>query len=197
MIGKIYIVVLCSSIIKLTVDQNTGIHCFVVIEFYWLLLQDPIRFIHLGYPYTSTFFFVRFSQTNYEARMTLLINIYFFFQARIHLLVIPNEFIADLKCINNTHLPLLKHMLKIGKEISEKQVKSFLISSINSFNKYRTAAKANARGSFANFRYGYHAIPSMSHLHMHVISQDFISDSLKTVCIFISIGIHILSFFSF
>ena len=43
------------------------------------------------------------------------------------------------------------------------------------------AAKASARGSFANFRYGYHAIPSMSLLHMHVISQDFVSDSLKTV----------------
>ena len=70
---------------------------------------------------------------------------------------------------------------------------SFLISNINSFNKSRTAAKANARGSFAHFRYGYHAIPSMSHLHMHVISQDFISDSLKTVCIFLSIAIPILS----
>jgi len=46
----------------------------------------------------------------------------------------------------------------------------------------RMAAKANASGSFADFRYGYHAIPSMALLHMHVISQDFISDSLKTVC---------------
>ena len=43
------------------------------------------------------------------------------------------------------------------------------------------AAKASARGSFAQFHYGFHAIPSMAHLHLHVISQDFISDSLKTV----------------
>ncbi|CAF2745895.1 unnamed protein product [Rotaria sp. Silwood2] len=84
-------------------------------------------------------------------------------KARIHLLVMPNEHIANLKSINNTHLPLLKHMLKVGKEVAEK-----------------TAAKANARGSFSHFRYGYHAIPSMTLLHMHVISQDFISDSLKT-----------------
>ncbi|UJR25656.1 hypothetical protein I4U23_007007 [Adineta vaga] len=84
-------------------------------------------------------------------------------KARIHLLVMPNQFIADLKCVNDTDLPLLKHMLKIGKEIAEK-----------------TAAKANATGLFARFRYGYHAIPSLSLLHMHVISQDFISDSLKT-----------------
>jgi hypothetical protein len=44
----------------------------------------------------------------------------FSIQARIHLLVMPNEFIADLKSVNNTHLPLLKHMLKVGKEIAEK-----------------------------------------------------------------------------
>lgn len=30
------------------------------------------------------------------------------------------------------------------------------------------------------FRYGYHAVPSMGHLHMHVISQDFSSPCLKT-----------------
>jgi hypothetical protein len=32
----------------------------------------------------------------------------------------PNEHIANLKALNNTHLPLLKHMLKIGKEVAEK-----------------------------------------------------------------------------
>jgi hypothetical protein len=45
---------------------------------------------------------------------------FFLVKARIHLLVMPNEFIADLKSVNKTHLPLLKHMLKIGKEIAEK-----------------------------------------------------------------------------
>jgi hypothetical protein len=54
----------------------------------------------------------------------------------------------------------------------------------------RTAAKANARGSFAEFRYGYHAIPTLSLLHMHIISQDFISDSLKTVCKYFLIKIY-------
>lgn len=43
---------------------------------------------------------------------------------------------------------------------------------------FREGAKRN--GSM-EFRYGYHAIPSMALLHMHVISQDFISDTLKTV----------------
>ncbi|CAF1139062.1 unnamed protein product [Adineta ricciae] len=84
-------------------------------------------------------------------------------KAKIHLLVMPNEHITDLKCVNDTHVPLLKHMLKVGKEVAEK-----------------IAAKENATGSFAQFRYGYHAIPSLALLHMHVISQDFISPSLKT-----------------
>ncbi|GBO36936.1 Aprataxin, partial [Araneus ventricosus] len=30
------------------------------------------------------------------------------------------------------------------------------------------------------FQIGYHAVPSMSHLHLHVISQDFDSPCLKT-----------------
>ena len=30
------------------------------------------------------------------------------------------------------------------------------------------------------FKMGFHAIPSMAQVHMHVISQDFISDCLKT-----------------
>jgi hypothetical protein len=59
----------------------------------------------------------------------------------------------------------------------------------------RTAAQANAHGSFAQFRYGFHAIPSLSLLHMHVISQDFISDSLKTVCQIKFQFKHFLNFF--
>lgn len=43
----------------------------------------------------------------------------------------PNEHIENLKSINNTHLSLLKHMLKIGKEIAEKYVKLIVISKIN------------------------------------------------------------------
>ncbi|CAF0806691.1 unnamed protein product [Adineta steineri] len=84
-------------------------------------------------------------------------------KAHIHLLVMPNQYIADVKSLNNTDLPLIKHMLKIAKEVAEK-----------------TAAKANARGIFNEFRYGFHTIPTLALLHMHVISQDFISNSLKT-----------------
>lgn len=47
---------------------------------------------------------------------------------------------------------------------------------------FRTAAKLNAQGLTREIRFGYHAIPSMALLHMHVISQDFQSEGLKTVC---------------
>ncbi|KFM80745.1 Aprataxin, partial [Stegodyphus mimosarum] len=38
----------------------------------------------------------------------------------------------------------------------------------------------NRTDSQSKFRIGYHAVPSMSHLHLHVISQDFDSPCLKT-----------------
>jgi hypothetical protein len=83
-----------------------------------------------------------------------------------------------------THIFLyLNICLKLVKKLRKSKSHSFRISKLIIFNEYfRTAAKENARGSSAHFRYGFHAIPSLSLLHMHVISQDFISDSLKTVC---------------
>ena len=37
-----------------------------------------------------------------------------------------------------------------------------------------------SKNSELEFRCGFHAIPSMAQVHMHVISQDFISPCLKT-----------------
>jgi len=77
-------------------------------------------------------------------------------KAKHHYLVLPHESIASLKKLTSEHLPLLRHIEMKGRE---------LIKSLHSDVK---------------FRYGYHAIPSMSHIHMHVISQDFNSARLKT-----------------
>uniref|UniRef100_A0A8C9DGE6 Aprataxin n=1 Tax=Prolemur simus TaxID=1328070 RepID=A0A8C9DGE6_PROSS len=55
------------------------------------------------------------------------------------------------------HLELLKHMHTVGEQV------------IADF----------AGSSSLRFRLGYHAIPSMSHVHLHVISQDFDSPCLK------------------
>ncbi|XP_046325686.1 aprataxin-like isoform X1 [Haliotis rufescens] len=73
-----------------------------------------------------------------------------------HFLILPKEKIANLKKLKSEHILLLKHIHKKGIEIAEKADKNL------------------------QFRFGYHAVPSMSHLHMHVISQDFNSPFLKT-----------------
>ncbi|XP_021015468.1 aprataxin isoform X2 [Mus caroli] len=78
-------------------------------------------------------------------------------KARHHWLVLPWASISSLKVVTSEHLELLKHMHDVG----EKVIADF------------------AGSSTLRFRLGYHAIPSMSHVHLHVISQDFDSPCLK------------------
>ncbi|GFS13916.1 aprataxin [Elysia marginata] len=77
-------------------------------------------------------------------------------KALFHFLVLPRQKIPNLKSVTKNDLSLLEHIQKKGEEI---------------------AHRANSE---LKFRFGYHAVPSMSHLHMHVISQDFNSPCLKT-----------------
>ncbi|XP_015416066.1 PREDICTED: aprataxin isoform X3 [Myotis davidii] len=78
-------------------------------------------------------------------------------KARHHWLVLPWASISSLKAVTREHLELLKHMHAVGEKVI-----------------------ADAAGpSKLRFRLGYHAIPSMSHVHLHVISQDFDSPCLK------------------
>lgn len=78
-------------------------------------------------------------------------------KARYHWLVLPWASISSLKAVTREHLELLRHMHTVG----EKVIADF------------------AGSSKLRFRLGYHAIPSMSHVHLHVISQDFDSPCLK------------------
>ncbi|KAI4905804.1 hypothetical protein NFI96_002375 [Prochilodus magdalenae] len=78
-------------------------------------------------------------------------------KARYHWLVLPWESIASLKALRPEHCELLKHMQEVGDRMIQQ------------------CADAGKLG----FRLGYHAIPSMSHIHLHVISQDFDSPCLK------------------
>ncbi|NWT72120.1 APTX protein, partial [Prunella himalayana] len=79
-------------------------------------------------------------------------------KARYHWLILPWDPISSLKSVTRDHLELLEHMHAVGQKMIE---------------------QCPARGSL-EFRMGYHAIPSMSQLHLHVISQDFDSPALKT-----------------
>ncbi|XP_072526245.1 aprataxin isoform X2 [Salminus brasiliensis] len=78
-------------------------------------------------------------------------------KARHHWLVLPWDSISSLKVLKREHCELLKHMHKVGDK---------MIQQCSDAQKLR-------------FRLGYHAIPSMSHIHLHVISQDFDSPCLK------------------
>ncbi|KAK3928733.1 Aprataxin [Frankliniella fusca] len=78
-------------------------------------------------------------------------------KAQFHFLVLPKIHIPNLKKLDESHVRLLEYMQEVGHKITQK--KQF---------------------SDHNFRFGYHAEPSMNHLHLHVISDDFCSDSLKT-----------------
>ncbi|KAM9818540.1 aprataxin [Syngnathus typhle] len=78
-------------------------------------------------------------------------------KARYHWLVLPWLSIPSLKALRNEHSNLVKHMQKVAEQMIQQC----------------------PHASSLDFRCGYHAIPSMSHVHLHVISQDFDSPCLK------------------
>ncbi|XP_050991960.1 aprataxin isoform X1 [Labeo rohita] len=78
-------------------------------------------------------------------------------KARYHWLVLPWDSISSLKALRSEHIELLKHMQRVGDQMVQQCPDAHKLS----------------------FRLGYHAIPSMSHVHLHVISQDFDSPCLK------------------
>ncbi|XP_058496846.1 aprataxin [Solea solea] len=78
-------------------------------------------------------------------------------KARHHWLVLPWQSIPSLKALCEEHCDLVKHMQQVADQMVQQCPDSSSLS----------------------FRTGYHAIPSMSHVHLHVISQDFDSPCLK------------------
>lgn len=75
-------------------------------------------------------------------------------KAEYHFLILPLERIQNCASLKSEHVPLLKNMVQTAWELADKYPKS-------------------------RFKLGFHAIPSMSQVHLHVISQDFNSDKLK------------------
>ncbi|KAL4640251.1 aprataxin isoform X3 [Arapaima gigas] len=78
-------------------------------------------------------------------------------KARHHWLVLPWDSITSLKALRAEHCSLLRHMHRVAEAMVEQCCDAKKLT----------------------FRLGYHAIPSMSHVHLHVISQDFDSPCLK------------------
>lgn len=76
-------------------------------------------------------------------------------KAKIHYLVLSRESIDSIYNLNKTHVDLLKEFGLIFKMIQKDH-------------------------SDIDLQAGFHAIPSMKRLHMHIISRDMISPCLKT-----------------
>lgn len=79
-------------------------------------------------------------------------------KAKRHFLVISKLDLSSMTVLNETHVPLLEEMVQIGKDLQAKE------------------KKINPK---MEFKMGFHAVPSMTRLHMHVISTDFDSICLK------------------
>ena len=80
-------------------------------------------------------------------------------KAKHHFLVLPRDSISSLRALNSSHVSVLQHMLELGKSLE---------------------SELTAKDSSVRFQHGYHAVPSMARLHMHIISRDFNSPCLKT-----------------
>lgn len=76
-------------------------------------------------------------------------------KAMFHYLICSKENIPSVKFIKVEHLSLLKHMHEVAESIGKKY-------------------------EGVEFITGYHSVPSMVRLHLHVISTDFDSPHLKT-----------------
>ncbi|XP_003387210.3 PREDICTED: aprataxin-like [Amphimedon queenslandica] len=84
-------------------------------------------------------------------------------KARHHYLILPRENISGISSLGKQNLELLHHLLKFGQD----------------YVKTEHSNDDTLIPDYPQFKYGYHAIPSMNRLHMHVISCDFDSPSLK------------------
>ncbi|CAF4925180.1 aprataxin [Pieris napi] len=76
-------------------------------------------------------------------------------KAKIHYLVLPREDISSIYKLSKEHIPLIEEFGQIFKEIQKEHADFFL-------------------------HCGFHAVPSMQRMHMHIISNDMISTCLKT-----------------
>ncbi|XP_017112211.1 aprataxin-like protein [Drosophila elegans] len=74
-----------------------------------------------------------------------------------HYLVLPTADIPSIFVLNRSHLPLLEELYRLARNAVEKK-----------------------GVPWEDFQVGFHAEPSLHRLHLHVISTDFVSPSLKT-----------------
>ena len=98
------------------------------------------------------------------------------------------EFDDDIVVIKDAYPKAKHHFLVLGRkrQFSEcrdlkpgNESEHLVEAMISAGNRVMAAAQA-ACGKRIAHRSGFHSLPSMNGLHLHVISQDFVSDALKT-----------------
>ena len=80
-------------------------------------------------------------------------------KARYHLLIVPREEINSVSELSAENIELLKHIHKLAEDL---------------------ISRVHKKEPNLSFRFGYHAVPSMKPLHLHIISQDFNSPKMRT-----------------
>lgn len=85
-------------------------------------------------------------------------------KGRWHYLCLPKKPIDNWTCLTKADIPLLRRMVEVSESFARDQVEREL------------GLKANG----VKFKSGFHAIPSMKQLHLHVISCDFSAATMRT-----------------
>ncbi|KAH8833805.1 HIT-like protein [Flagelloscypha sp. PMI_526] len=95
-------------------------------------------------------------------------------KAHFHFLVLPRlDFGADAKDLSS-----LRNLLKGDKEHAKKVIEA-LRDSGNEVCEEIEKEMQRLYGWIWPIRKGFHAVPSMDHIHLHIISDDYVSDKLK------------------
>lgn len=93
-------------------------------------------------------------------------------KALLHLLILPRSSIPSLSHLTPAHIPLLESIFSVATELGTAWLSGTLEKDVS-----KKLSSPSASTSRVNI--GVHAVPSMSQIHIHVISDDFDSPSLK------------------
>ncbi|KAI8055628.1 HIT-like domain-containing protein [Syncephalis plumigaleata] len=103
-------------------------------------------------------------------------------KAQHHWLIMPRrEEIGRVTDLSKVHVPLLRQMMERGRITAQIAIGADAcnIDSIDDLGSTSVIDKLNSDMSMC-YRMGFHIVPSLRPLHLHVISQDFNSPALKT-----------------
>ena len=101
-------------------------------------------------------------------------------KSRHHWLIVPRKPICDIFALSRAHLQLLTQMKQAADELVSRVTTRVTMTTSDISPSQEVTTAATSTGPQANFSIGFHAVPSMSQVHLHVISHDFDSPWLKT-----------------